>query len=182
MKVEELERIPNGPSPISEISRFAIWSRIPRLCLVATLVSGTLMATPAVGAGALDDTGQIRVLRMPDTWEVTAGENSIYFDQGSSSIEADAAELLSRHAARLRAMPGLRITLIAHTTDLGSSSLELARGQERLEAVRKRLEDLKVPPGRIRTENHGSERRNAQTCDDDNCLSRNRRVDILVHR
>jgi outer membrane protein OmpA-like peptidoglycan-associated protein len=140
------------------------------------------MATPAVGAGALDDTGQIRVLRMPDTWEVTAGENSIYFDQGSSSIEVDAAELLSRHAARLRAMPGLRITLIAHTTDLGSSSLELARGQERLEAVRKRLEELKVPPGRIRTENHGSERRNAQTCDDDICLSRNRRVDILVHQ
>jgi outer membrane protein OmpA-like peptidoglycan-associated protein len=140
------------------------------------------MATPAVGAGALDDTGQIRVLRMPDTWEVTAGDNSIYFDQGSSSIEADAAELLSRHAARLRAMPGLQITLIAHTTDLGSSSLELARGQERLEAVRKRLEELKVPPGRIRTENHGSERRNAQTCDDDICLSRNRRVDILVHQ
>lgn len=182
MKVEELKGIPKGPALISGTSSLAIWCRRRRLCLVATLVAGTLMATAAVGAGDPDNAGQVRVLRMPDTWEVTATDNSIYFDQGSSLIEADAAELLRRHAARLRAMPGLQITLIAHTTDLGSSSLELARGQERLEAVRKRLEELKVPPSRIRTENHGSERRNAQTCDDDNCLSRNRRVDILVHR
>lgn len=182
MKAEELKGVRQDPSLISVISRFAIWCRRRSLYLVATLLAGALMATPAVGADDLDNSGSGRVLRMPDTWEVTATDNSIYFDEGSSSIEADAAELLRRHAAKLRTMPGLQITLIAHTTDLGSSSLELARGQERLEAVRKRLEDLKVPPSRIRTENHGSEQRNAQTCDDDNCLSRNRRVDILVHR
>lgn len=180
--VEELQWFPCGISLIPGTPGTAFCCFITRLCLVAALIAGTLMANPAAGADELDTRGQGRVLRMPDTWDVTATDNSIYFDQGSASIEADAAELLRRHAARLRAMPGLQITLIAHTTELGSSSLELARGQERLEAVRKRLEDLKVPPGRIRTENHGSERRNVEACDDENCLNRNRRVDILVHR
>lgn len=180
--VEELKWFRCGIALTSGTPGTAFRCYITRLCLVAALIAGNLMANPAAGAGELDTPGQCRVLRMPDTWDVTANENSIYFDQGSSSIEADAAEPLRRHAATLRTMPGIQITLIAHTTELGSSSLELARGQERLEAVRKRLEDMKMPPGRIRTENHGSERRNAQACDDENCLNRNRRVDILVHR
>lgn len=153
------------------------------LCLVSTLIIGTLMVNSAAAvADQLDNPEHIKLLRTPDTWQVTATDHSIYFDQGSSAIGEDAAELIRRYAAKLRAMPGLLVTLIAHTGDLGSSSLELARGQDRLEAVRKRLEDLKVPLGRIRTENHGSERRNTQACTDDDCLRKNRRVDILLHR
>lgn len=179
---EALKLISQDPSRIPGIAGRAIRWRIRSLCLVATLLAGALMTTPAVGAGNADNGGPVRVLRLPDTWEVTATDNSIYFAEGSSAIEEDDAEMLRRHAARLRAMPELQITLIAHTADLGSSSLELARGQERLEAVRKRLEDLKVPPNRIRKVNHGNERPSAQACSDDDCLRRNRRVDIVVHR
>lgn len=179
--VDELKWIPNSTSLISGILRTVFWCFIRRMCLVSMLGISMLIVHPAA-ADQLDNPERIRVLRMPDTWQVTATDTSIYFDQGSSLIGVDAAELIRRHAAKLRAMPGLQITLIAHTGDLGSSSLELARGEDRLEAVRKRLEDLKVPLGRIRTENHGSESRNAEPCTDDECRSRNRRVDILFHR
>lgn len=180
--VDALKWIPKSFTLIFGTLRTAFWCFIHRLCLVSTLIIGTLMVHPAAVADQLDNPEGIRVLRMPDTWRVTATDTSIYFDQGSSLIGVDAAELIRRHAAKLRAMPGLQITLIAHTGDLGSSSLELARGEDRLEAVRKRLEDLKVPLGRIRTENHGSESRNAEPCTDDECRNRNRRVDILFHR
>lgn len=78
--------------------------------------------------------------------------------------------------------PDLQITVIAHTDDLGSASIELATGQERLNAVRKRLEESKIVPGRIRTENHGSESRSDEPCADEECRRKKRRVDFLFRR
>ncbi len=180
--VDELKWIRKSSSLIRGIPRTASWFLIRRLCLVSTLATSTFIVHPAAVADQPKNPTHIRVQRVPDTWEVTATDDSIYFDQGSSLIGDEAADSIRRHAARLRAMPRLQITLIAHTDDLGSSSLEVARGEARLEAVRKRLEDSKVPLGKIRTENHGSESRNAEPCTDDECRSRNRRVDILFHR
>lgn len=171
-----------GLTLISWILRTSFWCLIGRLGRVAILAASTLVAHPAAVAEQLDHPAPIRVPRVPDTWEVTATDDSIYFDQGSSLIGEDAAEVIRRHATKLRAMPGLKITLIAHTGDLGSSSLELARGQDRLEAVRNLLKDLKISLSRIRIENQGSESRNAQPCVEDECRSRNRRVDILFNR
>ena len=182
MMIDESKHIPKCITLTFGTPRTVFWSVKRRLCLAITLAIGTLAVHPAAVADQIDNSERIRVLRMPDTWQVTASDTSIYFDQGSSLIGEDAAELIRRCATKLRAMPGLQVTLIAHTGDLGSSSLELARGEDRLEAVRKRLEELKIPRGRIRTENHGSERRNTQPCTDDECLSRNRRVDILLHK
>ncbi|NJD33348.1 MAG: hypothetical protein FIA96_00645 [Betaproteobacteria bacterium] len=182
VRVNELNGIQKCLAQIFGNPRVPIRCFLHRLCRVSMLITGTLVIQSAAVAEQTDNPERSRVLRMPDTWAVTATEDSIYFDQGSSAIGEDAAELIRRYAAKLRAMPGLQVTLIAHTGDLGSSSLELARGQDRLEAVRKRLEDLKVPLGRIRTENHGSERRNTRACTDDDCLNKSRRVDILLHR
>lgn len=123
-----------------------------------------------------------RVARVPDTWEISATEDSIYFDLGSSSIDEAASQIIQRHASKLRSVPDLQITVIAHTDDLGSASIELATGQERLDAVRKRLEESKIRPGRIRMENHGSESRSAQPCADEECRRKNRRVDFLFQR
>ena len=180
--VDELKWIRKSSSLIRGIPGTASWCLIRRLCLVSMLGTGTLIVHPAAVATQPDNPARTGVQRVPDTWEVTATEDSIYFNQESSSIGEEATATIRRHAAKLRGMPGLQITLIAHTGDLGSSSLELARGEDRLEAVRKRLEGLKVPPGRIRTENQGSENRNAEPCVDDECRNRNRRVDILFHR
>lgn len=181
MMTEELKCRLNNSAPIHGYSRNALRRLARRLCLVTMLGISMLAVYPAA-ADQLVNPARTRVERMPDTWKAVANADSIYFDQGSSLIGDDAAALIQRHAATLKAAPGLQITLIAHTGDLGSSSMELARGQNRLEAVRKRLEDLKVPPGRIRTENHGSERRSVSPCTEAECLNRNRRVDVLFHR
>lgn len=122
------------------------------------------------------------VKRVPDTWEISPSEDSIYYDLASSSIDEAASLIIQRHVAKLRSAPNLQITLIAHTDDLGSASIELATGQERLDAVRKRLEDSKISSGRIRTENHGSESRSIQPCADDECRRHKRRVDFLFQR
>lgn len=142
-----------------------------------------LLAMIAIGpppAAAVEE--HHRVKRVPDTWEISASEDSIYFDTGSSSIDEAASRIIQRHVTRLRSAPHLKITVIAHTDDLGSASIELATGQERLDAVRQRLEESKIAPGRIRTENHGSESRSTLPCANDECRRHMRRVDFLFQR
>jgi len=160
-------------------TRPSFWGCLRYLIVGYSLIPGLLLVHPVAFAETRGKPEQIRVLRVPDTWETKANDDSIYFERGSSLISDLAGELIRRHAAKLRAKPSLQITLIAHTGDLGSSSLELARGQNRLAAVRKRLVDLKVPPSRIRLENQGSENRNAEPCADEECRSRYGRVDVL---
>lgn len=107
--------------------------------------------------------------------------DSIYFDAGATAIDLESARLVERHATRLRAQPGLHLTIIAHTDELGSSSLELARGQQRLDAVRRILEEAKIHPSRIRTLNHGSEEVADGPCDNEGCRRQRRRIDFLFH-
>ena len=147
------------------------------LFLVAMLAMSAAVFVPAAAAEQ-----HYRVRRVPDTWEISGSEDSIYFDLGSSSIDEAGSRIIQRHVDKLRSAPDLQITVIAHTDDLGSASIELAAGQERLDAVRKRLAESKIAPGRIRTENHGSERRSDEPCADEGCRRKRRRVDFLFHR
>lgn len=151
-------------------------SLLRRTIICAVVVCTSLVVPAATGME------RSRVQRVPDTWATSASDASVYFVLGSASIDDTAAQIIEHHATRLRATPQLRVTVIAHTDDLGSSSLELATGQERLEAVRKRLEEAKISSTRIRTENHGSENRSAEPCADEECRGKNRRVDFLFHR
>ncbi len=148
-----------------------------RLVLMTILAMSTTVVVPAVVTEE-----HYRVKRIPDTWKSSASEDSIYFDLGSSSIDEAASQVLQRHVAKLRSAPELKIVVIAHTDDLGSASIELAKGQERLDVVRKRLEEAKIGPERIRTENHGSESRSAPPCADEDCRRQKRRVDFLFQR
>lgn len=150
---------------------------VTRLLFIAGLAIGAALPAPAASAAA-----HVRVHRVPDTWETSASDDSVYFDPGSSSLDDVDSQTVQRHVSKLRAAPELRIVVIAHANDLGSSSLELAKGQERLDAVRKLLEESKISPGRIRTENHGSESRSSPPCADEECRRGNRRVDFLFHR
>lgn len=145
--------------------------------LVAISALTLIGATPAAVAEE-----RYRVKRVPDTWQISASEDSIYFDLGSSSIDETAFQVIQRHLAKLRSAPDLQITVIAHTDDLGSASMELAAGQQRLDAVRKRLKESKIAPGRIHTENHGSESRSDEPCADEECRRKKRRVDFLFRR
>lgn len=147
------------------------------LLFIAGLAIGAALPAPAASAAAL-----VRVHRVPDTWETSASDDSIYFDSGSSLLDHADSQTVQRHVSKLRAAPELYIVVIAHASDLGSSSLELAKGQERLDAVRKLLEESKISSSRIRTENHGSESRSFPPCADEECRRQKRRVDFLFQR
>lgn len=150
-------------------------SRPSRVAAILGVAVVLLFSPPAAA-------GRSRLPHVPDTWATVASADSIYFERGSATIGDAAWQTIQQHAARLKADPDLHVLVIAHTDDLGSSSIELAKGQERLDAVRKRLEDLGVAPLRIRTENHGSETRSLEACEDEACRSQHRRVDFLFHR
>ncbi|MDO8341032.1 MAG: OmpA family protein [Candidatus Woesebacteria bacterium] len=152
----------------------AFGPNIMRMFFIAALAISAAMGVPDSASAE-----QYPVKRVPDTWESSVSEDSIHFDLGSSSIDAIASQIIQRHATKLRSSPDLQVTLIAHTDDLGSTSLELATGQARLEAVRKRLAESKIAAARIRTENHGSESHSLPPCADDVCRTNKRRVDFL---
>lgn len=123
--------------------------------------------------------GQHGIQGLSDVWQAHASIDSIYFARGAATIDDAAEEIIQRHVAKLRGAPGPSVTIVAHTEDLRSASLELARGQERLDAVRRRLEDSGIAAGRIRSLNHGSESNSAQVCAGEDCRRFRRRVDFL---
>lgn len=125
--------------------------------------------------------GQNGIQRLPDAWQAHASIDSIYFAGGAATIDEAAEEVIQRHVARLRGAPGPSVTIVAHTEDLGSASLELARGQERLDAVRRRLEESGIAARRIRSLNQGGEGNSGQECADEDCRRFRRRVDFLFH-
>ena len=125
--------------------------------------------------------GQNGIQGLSDAWQAHASIDSIYFARGAATIDKAAEEIIQRHVAKLRGAPGPSVTIVAHTEDLGSASLELARGQERLDAVRRRLEDSGIAARRIRSLNHGSESNSAQECAGEDCRRFRRRVDFLFH-
>jgi len=145
-----------------------------RLTALAALALATLLAAPLARAEPA------KILRLPDTSEASA--DSIHFAAGSTEIDRPAELTIQRHAARLKASPDLYVTVIAHTDELGSASLELARGQHRLDAVRRLLEDARIQPSRIRTVNQGSESVAPEACADDECRRQRRRIDFIFHR
>lgn len=143
--------------------------------LAAALASCAIMPVAAPA-------GQDGIQRLPDAWQAHASVDSIYFARGAATIDETAAGIIQRHASKLRGAPGLSVTIVAHTDDLGSASLELARGQKRLDAVRGRLEESGISVDRIRSLNHGSEGNSTQECTDEDCRRFRRRVDFLFHR
>lgn len=177
-----MKKTPIDPLPISDNCRGGRWFFQMRMRAMVILTIGAVTITPTRTSLALDQHERSRIQHVPDTWASNATEDSIFFHLASSTLDGAAAEAIERHAARLRATPELHVTLIAHTDDLGSSSLELAKGQERLDVISKRLESLKVSPGRVRTENHGGESRSVPKCLEEDCRRQSRRVDFLFHR
>jgi len=169
--------MPKSRLRISRAGSNACGPAFSSLLFAAMLAMSAAMAGPAAAAEE-----HYRVRRVPDTWAFSASEDSIYFDLGSSLIDEAAAQIIQRHVAKLRSAPDLQIVVIAHTDNLGSASIELATGQERLDAVRKRLEESKIAPERIRMENHGSESRSDQPCAKEDCRRKKRRVDFLLQR
>jgi peptidoglycan-associated lipoprotein len=82
----------------------------------------------------------------------------IYFDYDSSAIKPEFLSLVEAHAKYLSAHPDSKVTIEGHTDERGGREYNLALGQRRADALRKRLELLGVQDTQIETISYGKEK------------------------
>lgn len=104
--------------------------------------------------------------------------HSVFFLRGESFIDAAAEEVLRTHAERLKAEPGLVVTLIGRTDPLGSRSFNLAVAEQRTAEVAKVLRSMGVAKAQIRRYSLGGEKQK-RDCRTEECRKFLRRVDLV---
>jgi outer membrane protein OmpA-like peptidoglycan-associated protein len=145
----------------------ALTARAAYLAAVLALFSACACAEPAVD-GVPTSTSSART-------------GSHYFRSNQIALDESAIALISRYAETLRDNQDNWIVLRGHRNDLGSSSYEIALGQQRIDAVRTALLSAGVKPARIRTEIHGDDTGVVSACDNDDCRRQRQCVDIVLN-
>lgn len=105
-------------------------------------------------------------------------EHSIFFPPSGVTVDDEGRAQLQVHAERLKSTPGLVVTLIGHTDDLGSPSYNLAIAEQRVNAVYAILRSLRVPLTQIRRYGVGSEQVD-RACKSAQCRKKMRRVQLV---
>jgi outer membrane protein OmpA-like peptidoglycan-associated protein len=106
---------------------------------------------------------------------------TIAFDFGVSEPKMSTEDDLALRAicTAMREDPSVKVLLVGHTDDIGSAESNLQLGQERAEAVRRRMVELGAPATSIATSSRGEEQPVATNATDEG-RARNRRVEVLV--
>lgn len=107
-----------------------------------------------------------------------ADSDIVYFQSGSTEIEAGERLKLPAHAERLKADPRLVVTLVGHTDDQGSPSYNLAIAQGRVDAVFAALRRLGVPARQMQRYPVGREKMEVG-CTTVECRRAMRRVELV---
>lgn len=105
-------------------------------------------------------------------------EHSIFFPPSGVTVDGEGRAQLQVHAERLKSTPGLVVTLIGHTDDLGSPSYNLAIAEQRVNAVYAILRSMRVPLIQIRRYGMGSEQVD-RACKSAQCRKKMRRVQLV---
>jgi len=103
----------------------------------------------------------------------------VHFDFDDDRIRDDAAAELERKVALLRANPSIRLELVGHTDERGSTEYNLALGQRRAEAVRAFFVAYGLAPDRFTTLSYGEEQP-VDPRSTEEAWARNRRVEFRV--
>ncbi len=101
----------------------------------------------------------------------------IYFDFDSFAIRPDGEVVIEGHAKFLSANRGRSIAVEGHTDERGGREYNLALGQKRAEAVRRRLVLLGVADNQVEAVSFGKEKP-AVNGSDDAAFAKNRRAEI----
>ena len=105
-------------------------------------------------------------------------KRSIYFDFDSDAIKAEFVPLVEAHAAFLRQYKTARMLVQGNADDRGSREYNLALGQRRADAVKRRLVLLGATEAQVESVSLGEEKP-VCTQQTEDCWARNRRADIL---
>lgn len=101
----------------------------------------------------------------------------IYFDLDSSTVRSDFRSTIEAHAAYLAANSDVSIRLEGHADERGSREYNLALGERRALALRKRLVLLGASAAQVSAVSYGEERP-VSDGSDENSYALNRRVEI----
>ena len=105
--------------------------------------------------------------------------STIYFDFDSYAIRPDSRSELDAKVPALRANPNLRVLIVGHTDERGSTEYNLALGMRRGEAAREYLVNLGFAPERFEVTSYGEERP-VDPGQDEAAWARNRRAEFEV--
>jgi peptidoglycan-associated lipoprotein len=103
---------------------------------------------------------------------------SVYFDFDKYAIRPEADPLIGEHAKLLNAHSNDYLTLQGNCDERGSREYNLALGQRRADAVKRKLLLLGVSEARIETISFGKEKPR-ELCHQEKCWAENRRADFV---
>ncbi len=105
--------------------------------------------------------------------------DTVLFPSGQTALTPDARAVLTRQAEWLNKHGNFSAVLQGHAEETGTREYNLALGARRASAVQEYLIAQGVGSDRIRTLSFGKERP-AETCSDEACYAKNRRVVTVV--
>lgn len=111
-------------------------------------------------------------------------ENNVYFEPGTSAINDRGRKAISAYARKLKSDPQLRVVLRGFSDPLGSRAYNLARSQDRVDAVERALENLGVPIYQIRKQAYEVPDADPAECSPPDCHQDRKRgrVDLVLSR
>lgn len=118
-----------------------------------------------------------RVVEAPET-AVLDPENNIFFKADELRLDPEDGQKLQRHAQRLKENPKLRVTLVGYADDQGSRAIQLAKAEQRLDAVFQSLRRMGVPVRQLKRYPVGREK-TSPGCNMADCRDNMRRVELV---
>lgn len=103
----------------------------------------------------------------------------VHFDYDMSEIRSDAAEILRKKVAVLRASPSVTLRIAGHADERGSTEYNLALGNRRAEAVKQFLTGFGLSADRFTTTSFGEERPLVNASNED-AWAQNRRAEFEI--
>lgn len=134
----------------------------------------TEAATPSVDRSRV---ARPRVVEAPAA-AVLDPENNIFFKADETQLDPEDSQKLQRHAQRLKDNPKLRVTLVGYADDQGSRSIQLAKAEQRLDAVFQSLRRMGVAVRQLKRYPVGREKTNPG-CNAADCQNTMRRVELV---
>ncbi|WPO81174.1 sodium-translocating pyrophosphatase [Chryseobacterium sp. JJR-5R] len=152
--------------------------------------TGTLQEVQLKGGKKISIGGNSRLLQMyqliknkdqslldPNKWFTI---ENLYFETGSSELRAGSEAQLLNLAEILNAYPNLKIKLGGYTDNTGNEESNQTLSNLRAQTARLKLLELGVAGDRLEAEGYGAQHPVCEANDTDECMAKNRRIDIRV--
>jgi len=116
---------------------------------------------------------------IPNTAELKAALEKIYFDFDSANLSKEARATLTKNAELLKHEKTLKVQIEGNCDERGSGEYNLALGEKRAKAAEKYLVTMGVAADRITTISYGKEKP-ADTGHDEAAWAKNRRDEFVL--